>query len=252
MMGDNRDNSTDSRVLSQVGYVPFENIVGRRRSSSSRSTKASAPGRCGAGRGRCAGAGCSRSCDEPQAKAQHRREFVASVQRVPLAADPAAPAVDAARRSMRRRHSAAKKTHAPPAQTPPASRSASATLQGRRAARARADAYFRAGRAAQPRQQLSAARIPRRPCARPRHLRHAVSRLSEGRRGRAVAPARRPGAQGGLRRRGARDRSRRGDPARRVGEPTPAGATAPRSWPTSARRWSARCSRRRLRGGVRG
>jgi signal peptidase I len=29
MMGDNRDNSTDSRVLSAVGYVPFENIVGR-------------------------------------------------------------------------------------------------------------------------------------------------------------------------------------------------------------------------------
>jgi signal peptidase I len=29
MMGDNRDNSTDSRVLSQVGFVPFENIVGR-------------------------------------------------------------------------------------------------------------------------------------------------------------------------------------------------------------------------------
>jgi len=28
MMGDNRDNSTDSR-FSQVGYVPFENIVGR-------------------------------------------------------------------------------------------------------------------------------------------------------------------------------------------------------------------------------
>jgi signal peptidase I len=28
-MGDNRDNSTDSRVLSQVGYVPFENLVGR-------------------------------------------------------------------------------------------------------------------------------------------------------------------------------------------------------------------------------
>ena len=24
MMGDNRDNSTDSRVLSAVGYVPFE------------------------------------------------------------------------------------------------------------------------------------------------------------------------------------------------------------------------------------
>ena len=29
MMGDNRDNSTDSRVTSAVGYVPFENIVGR-------------------------------------------------------------------------------------------------------------------------------------------------------------------------------------------------------------------------------
>jgi signal peptidase I len=29
MMGDNRDNSTDSRVLSQVGYVPFDNFIGR-------------------------------------------------------------------------------------------------------------------------------------------------------------------------------------------------------------------------------
>jgi signal peptidase I len=29
MMGDNRDNSTDSRVLSAMGYVPLENIVGR-------------------------------------------------------------------------------------------------------------------------------------------------------------------------------------------------------------------------------
>jgi signal peptidase I len=29
MMGDNRDNSTDSRVISQVGYVPFQNIIGR-------------------------------------------------------------------------------------------------------------------------------------------------------------------------------------------------------------------------------
>jgi signal peptidase I len=29
MLGDNRDNSTDSRVLSQVSYVPIENIVGR-------------------------------------------------------------------------------------------------------------------------------------------------------------------------------------------------------------------------------
>jgi signal peptidase I len=29
MMGDNRDNSTDSRFLSAVGFVPFENFVGR-------------------------------------------------------------------------------------------------------------------------------------------------------------------------------------------------------------------------------
>jgi signal peptidase I len=29
MLGDNRDNSTDSRVLSQVGYVPFDNLIGR-------------------------------------------------------------------------------------------------------------------------------------------------------------------------------------------------------------------------------
>ena len=29
MMGDNRDNSTDSRVQSAVGYVPLENIIGR-------------------------------------------------------------------------------------------------------------------------------------------------------------------------------------------------------------------------------
>jgi signal peptidase I len=29
MMGDNRDNSTDSRVLTAIGYVPFENLVGR-------------------------------------------------------------------------------------------------------------------------------------------------------------------------------------------------------------------------------
>ena len=29
MMGDNRDNSADSRVPSEVGYVPFENLIGR-------------------------------------------------------------------------------------------------------------------------------------------------------------------------------------------------------------------------------
>ena len=29
MLGDNLDNSTDSRVQSTVGYIPFENLVGR-------------------------------------------------------------------------------------------------------------------------------------------------------------------------------------------------------------------------------
>jgi signal peptidase I len=29
VLGDNRDNSTDSRVLSAVGYVPVENVIGR-------------------------------------------------------------------------------------------------------------------------------------------------------------------------------------------------------------------------------
>jgi len=29
MMGDNRDNSQDSRVMSAVGYVPFQNLIGR-------------------------------------------------------------------------------------------------------------------------------------------------------------------------------------------------------------------------------
>jgi signal peptidase I len=28
-MGDNRDNSLDSRVASSVGYIPVENLVGR-------------------------------------------------------------------------------------------------------------------------------------------------------------------------------------------------------------------------------
>jgi len=29
MMGDNRDDSTDSRVLSEVGYIPLANFIGR-------------------------------------------------------------------------------------------------------------------------------------------------------------------------------------------------------------------------------
>jgi signal peptidase I len=29
VLGDNRDNSTDSRVISAVGYIPLENVIGR-------------------------------------------------------------------------------------------------------------------------------------------------------------------------------------------------------------------------------
>jgi signal peptidase I len=29
VFGDNRDNSTDIRVLSVVGYIPLENVIGR-------------------------------------------------------------------------------------------------------------------------------------------------------------------------------------------------------------------------------
>jgi signal peptidase I len=29
MLGDNRDNSTDSRALLAVGYIPLDNLIGR-------------------------------------------------------------------------------------------------------------------------------------------------------------------------------------------------------------------------------
>jgi signal peptidase I len=29
VLGDNRDNSTDSRVLTSVGFIPLKNVVGR-------------------------------------------------------------------------------------------------------------------------------------------------------------------------------------------------------------------------------
>jgi signal peptidase I len=29
LMGDNRDSSRDSRFLGEVGYVPFENLIGK-------------------------------------------------------------------------------------------------------------------------------------------------------------------------------------------------------------------------------
>ena len=112
----------------------------------------------------------------------------------------------------------------------------------------RAHAHFRAQGRAQPRRQLSAAGISRRPRARPGDFRHAVPRLSESRRRRAVAPARRSGAQGDLRRDRAHDRSRRCDPGRLVGSQCrrPQAAGDPRRCLRGADRRG--LSRRRLQG----
>ncbi len=65
MMGDNRDNSTDSRVLSAVGYVPSgEPDRSRADDFSSRLLKVSKLGSSGDGRCRFAGTAFSPSCDE--------------------------------------------------------------------------------------------------------------------------------------------------------------------------------------------
>ena len=89
-----------------------------------------------------------------------------------------------------------------------ASRSASAIGSPTPRCSSRRSPTFPHCRHAQPRRQLSAARVSRRSRARPRRLRHAVSRLRQGRRRGAVAPAGRSRAQGGVRRRGAGDRPR--------------------------------------------
>ena len=65
MMGDNRDNSTDSR-FSQVGTVPFENFVGRAQIIFFSVYEGERAWEFWRWPSPCAGAGCSRSCDEPQ------------------------------------------------------------------------------------------------------------------------------------------------------------------------------------------
>ncbi len=52
LMGDNRDNSTDSRFISHLGYVPIENLIGRAEiiSFSTYTCKEQAGLRCGARR----------------------------------------------------------------------------------------------------------------------------------------------------------------------------------------------------------
>ena len=197
MMGDNRDNSTDSRVLSAVGYVPFENLIGR-----------------------------AQMIFFSIAEGEHAWKFW----RWPVAVrwnrifsiramnDEARDILTPPRRPANRTRSQT------PAVTPRRSRRSRAHAKGsnRRHKAATAaiearighkfadpallatalDARLGAETVAQARRQLSASRISRRPRARTGRLRHAVSRLSRCRRRRTVETARRSRAQGKLRRRG--------------------------------------------------
>ena len=194
------------------------------RSSSSRSARASAPGRSGAGRGRCAGAGCSRSCDEARGQVRRSQTRSARNERAARAADARSQPLAAKRKrpQTRRCDERAGKDHR-------------LSLQGPRTARARADPHLGARRR-QPRRQLSAAGISRRPRARAGRLRHAVSRLSARptrascRGGSPISCAAKPAPTWRARSISAR---RSGSALRR---PTPAAGGAPRSSPTSARR----------------
>ena len=212
MMGDNRDNSTDSRVLSQVGYVPFQNLVGRAQLIffSRRRRRARL-------------AGLALAMDRPLEPAVLDRAMSRK-------AEPKSQASAAAIA----RESGVRESGAPPsgggkrkACRKPQSRAQGAAATAAREdhrlsffrrgfARTRADAYLRLERRAGPHRQLSAARISRRSCARPRDFGNAVCGLSEGRRGRVVAPSRRSRAPRNLRRCRARDRSWRVAAARRL------------------------------------
>ncbi len=53
VLGDNRDNSTDSRVMAAMGFMPMDNLVGRvTGGSSGRSTKTASRAWSGWGRSR--------------------------------------------------------------------------------------------------------------------------------------------------------------------------------------------------------
>ena len=164
MMGDNRDNSTDSRVSPDedgVGYVPFENFVGKAEIIFfSIDEGAPALGVLAAGRPASAGIGSS------------------------------SPSIDAEAPSRMSPRLAALE-----------GRGSAMSFADRDAAGARLDPHQRAAARAFAPGLLPAARIPGRPRAGPRRLRHAVRGVSRSRGGRAVAPTRRPRAQGDLRRR---------------------------------------------------
>ena len=167
MMGDNRDNSTDSRVLSAVGYVPFENIdrprpddlLLDRRGRACLDVLALAV--CGA----LESSVQNRAMNDDTADIQHR----SSVRRRE------AQQPDACARS-RRCEEARKRSQAPrpPRRRPRRSRRASGTNSPIRPAGDGDHPCLGAEVRAQARRQLSAAGISRRPRARADRLRHAL------------------------------------------------------------------------------
>ncbi len=142
MMGDNRDNSTDSRVLSQVGYVPFENIVGRAQIIF-----------FSIARRRARLAGLALAVGGPLEPAVHDRAMSRGPQsQIASASAPASdrPSPQASRPTrlppsqVRRRQTSKKRRRRAP---PLLEETHRLSLHGPGAARARADAYFRADRA---------------------------------------------------------------------------------------------------------
>jgi signal peptidase I len=208
MMGDNRDNSTDSRVLSQVGYVPYENIIGRAQIIFFSIRTARTPGRCGAGRGRCAGPAVHAGQMSGRGKAKSGRSAARAVR--PERPKPRAPEKPppAGRRqgSPRRRRAAtvARRAHRLSLHRSALLDSALTHISALKGARNRAGSYQRLEFLGDHVLGLVISDM----------LFRAFPKADEGR---AVAPARRSGAQGNLRRDRARHRSRRGDPARLLG-----------------------------------
>jgi signal peptidase I len=77
MMGDNRDNSTDSRDESSVGFVPYENFVGRAEIIFFSIDENASAWRLWDGPGRCAGSACSGRSSDRVAVSRHKPDVAA-------------------------------------------------------------------------------------------------------------------------------------------------------------------------------